>query len=229
MGGRPWEGPLRMLHERGTIHSFHHSNPNKPGIPNHQGTLVVTLGLHHRSNAFEDAKEGVVTSTKYVGFSPQNFPHHHPPSPKNAPKRWGKKQQQHWSAFFFKTRTELAGAQPPTNCSFARHLVGKWPSFAHLLITKHQPGKDPLRSPETKNCFNNKSWWPLTVGATRILPKFFLGKTSSGWSWFSRLGFATVGCGWKKVTQTYFPTNGGAKWWWIQWYKKTQPNRWCRP
>ena len=28
----------------------------------------------------------------------------------------------------------------PPSCSFARHFVGKWPSFAHLLISKHQPG-----------------------------------------------------------------------------------------
>ena len=26
----------------------------------------------------------------------------------------------------------LVGAQPPTNCSFARYLVGKWPSFARF-------------------------------------------------------------------------------------------------
>jgi len=32
----------------------------------------------------------------------------------------------------------LAGAQPATNCSFARHLVEKM-AIRHLLITKHQP------------------------------------------------------------------------------------------
>ena len=29
----------------------------------------------------------------------------------------------------------LPSAQPPALCSLACHLVGKWPSFAHLLIT----------------------------------------------------------------------------------------------
>ena len=36
----------------------------------------------------------------------------------------------------------LVGAQPPPNCSFARHLIGKMViQNAHLLITKHSPDK----------------------------------------------------------------------------------------
>ena len=34
----------------------------------------------------------------------------------------------------------LLGAQPSPCCSFARHLVAKRSSVAHLLITKHSPG-----------------------------------------------------------------------------------------
>ena len=64
--------------------------------------------------------------------------------------------------------TGLAGAQPRTNCSFARHLVGKTVihcSFANLLSTKHNTMQWRLTScPQTPDLTWLDLWRWMSVG-----------------------------------------------------------------